>query len=364
MLIIPYILCILYILFIKKNTKYTWIFAASAMALLSITSANYADLSNYIPLFDYINCMDLSVAAQTTGIGWICINKFFYMIGMNYRGLVVCMLYINYFLMHLAIRRFNVNENLYFGLFLIFPAIIQLVQFKFFTAFCVSFLGYSLLITSEYYSNVKYTIYILVASLIHTSNIVFLLFLLIKTKIYQKKTSFLFLLITTLIVMLCLNPIVSIVSRYLNPKLVDRYLTDSITPSSVMWIIAIFLVWVISFAISKFVLSKKIFACSQTSCDNSINNKADYCGKTIEILLITLPFLLLDRNFHRFLEMGYSVLFIILGMNIAPPRYSRTKINFIFAIIVLLTLVSCIYCPFETVLEPIFSFDGFVDLRR
>lgn len=364
MLIVPYVIVIFYILFFKRTEKSTWVLAASLMAFLSATSTSYADLINYVPLFEYVNYVELPVAAQTTGVIWACLNKLFYFLGFNYRGMVVVMLFLDYYLMHNAVRRLGGNENLYFGLFLIFPSIIQLVQFKFFTAFCVVFVGYSILVTSEKLSRVKYLGFIAIAFLIHTSCVMFLLLLLVKMKHYDRKR---FVLITaglTLFMVIFLNPIVSIVSRYLNPRLSARYLTDSITPSSLTWIVLIFIVWLVSYILSSYLLSNRAFEGTTITSDDSSFYVANYNGMAIEILLLTLPFLLLDSNYHRFLEMGYSILFVVAGMYITPPRYSRNKMIFILVLMVLLVIISYIYCPYETVLKPVFMFDGFVNVRR
>ena len=364
MLIIPYALFIFYILFIKRTEKLTWALAGALMTFLSVTSLTYADLSNYVPLFDYVNRVELSVATQATGVIWALLNKIFYLLGFNYRGMVAVLLLVDYYLMHDAVKRLGGNENLYFGLFLIFPSIIQLVQFKFFTAFCVVFVGYSILVTSEKLSRVKYLGFIAIAFLIHTSSVMFLLLLLVKMKHYDRK---LFVLITaglTLFMVIFLDPIVSIVSRYLNPRLSARYLTDSITPSSLTWIVLIFIVWLMAYILSSYLLSNRAFEGTTITSGDSSFYVANYNGMAIEILLLTLPFLLLDRNYHRFLEMEYSILFVVTGMYMTPPRYSRNKMIFILVLMVLLVMISYIYCPYETVLNPIFSFDGFVNIRR
>jgi len=286
------------------------------------------------------------------------------MLGLNYRGMVVGMLYMNYYLMHITIKRLKVNENLYFGMFLIFPALIQLVQLKFFTASCIVFVGYSYLVTSEHFPRVKYVAFIAIASLVHTSSVIFLLLLLVKTKKYDRK---LFVLITvglTFSIVVLLNPIVKLVSLYLDPRLVARYLTNSITPSSLLWIALIFVVWLASYLISTYLLSNKNFRYTIGNRDKCLNRIADYCGMSIEVLLLTLPFLLLDRNFHRFLELGYSVLFVIMGMYIAPPRYSKTKLTLVLVMSVVLVVITLIYSPYQTVLKPLLSFEGFVNLGR
>lgn len=364
MLIAAYAIVTFYILFIKKTERYTWALAASIMVFLSITSSDYSDLVNYVPLFEYVNYVALPIAVQTTGIGWACLNKLFYMIGLNYRGMVVGMLYVNYFLMHIAVKRLRTNENLYFGLFLIFPAVIQLIQLKFFTGFCIVLLGYSLLLTSERFSIVKYIALIALASIIHTSCLIFSVLLLVKRKHYNRNLFIIIATILTIAIVNFMNQIVNFASIFINSRLVGRYLVDSISPSSLSWIIAIFLVWLTSFIISKYLLLNKAFRVSIYNAVQTETRVIDYCGMSIEIMLLTLPFLLLDRNFHRFLEMGYSLLFVIAGWYIAPPRYSRDKLIFVFVFMALLIVISFIYSPYATVLKPIFTFDEFVNLRR
>lgn len=363
MLIILYIILILYILFIKKNEKLTWLLAATMMAFLSITSETYADLNNYIPLYKFVNTVDISIGMKSTGIGWLLLNRFFNFLGFNYRGFVFVMLYVNYYLMHFSVKKLRANENMYFGLFLLFPSLIQLVQFKFFTAFCIVFLGFSFLVTSEKFPRIKYIISIIIASFIHTSSLMFILLILIKLKRYNRKVFAYISLILTIFIVLFLNAIVAFISRYLNANLTNRYFTDSITRSSTSWIIAIVLVWLFLFLVSQYIMSKREFRTQLNVSKEGMFSIANYCTMTIEVLLMTLPFLLLDRNFHRFLEFGYSSLYLILGIYVIPPKYSKSKILLTLVVIVSLIIITLVYTPFDSVLKPLFSFDGLVNLR-
>lgn len=358
MLFLPYVVIIFYILFGKKKDKFTWVLAASTISFLSITSYLYADIVNYMPLFEFINNFDISFSVKSSGLGWIIINKIFYFIGFNYRGLILGLIYFNFYLMHLSAKKLEINENIYFGLYLIFPGLIQLVQIKFFTATCIVMFGYTLMLTSDRFPKLKFIMSILIATTIHTSSVMYLLLILpILIKINEKQYIF-FVFGITAIAKIFLNNIISIVILYLNSRLSERYITNSISPTTLQWFVAIFYCWLMLFIISFYILN---------NTKAGINDKFNILGLNYQsnlILLLTLVFLTLDKNFHRFLELGYLLLYFSLGLYIKPPKYSYKKLLLILILIIILVIVSLIYCPIETVIKPLFSYDGIINIRR
>lgn len=358
MLIFPYLLIVGYILFGKNREKFTWILAAATISFLSITSLTYADLDNYAPLYDFINNFDISFSIKSTGIGWIIINKFFYYIGLNYRGLVLALVIINYYLMHLSAKKLGVNENIYFGLYLIFPGLIQLVQVKFFTATCIVTYGYSLLITSKKFPKLKYIMTILIATSIHSSSVMYIILLIPYILKINAKHYIFFVCVISVIIKIFLSSITSIVNLYLSPRLADRYINNSISPTSEKWFLAILFCWFVIYITSLYILKyNKLYNDKRYSV-------LDLYYQSICILLLTLVFLLLDKNFHRFLEIGYSILYFMLGTFVVPPKYTNKKLSLLLILLLLLCIVALIYSPNETVLKPLFSYDGIMNIRR
>ena len=361
-LIIPYLIIIIYILFIKKNQRFTWLLVAMCIAMLSITSSFYPDLDNYVPLFDYFNQSDVTITLSTTNYLWALLCKIFYFLGFNYRGMVICLIFVDYYILHIAAKNLNCDERIFFGLFLIFPALIQLIQFKFFTSTSIVILAYSVLIKNKKHSILFFILLMCVAMLIHNSTVVFLIFLLLKFK--NKKVSTKLILVITIFMSLIFSlniGIVDDISRLLiSEKQIDRYITNTISPSSVLWIIIIYTCWLLCYIISFYILkhSKK---------DNvEINQILTQDIIAINLLLLTIPLLLLDRNMHRFIEIGYVIMFfsVSIVMNKIEKRNNKDKLMLLFMICAILIFNTIIYTPFKSVIIPIFSYDGIVNIWR
>jgi len=358
MLIILYLLVSIYILFIKKNSKFTWLLVAGIIAFLSITTNFYADLDNYGPLFDYYNSGYVDINFSTTNFIWALLCKLFYMFGFNYRGMVIGLIFINYYIMHMAAKKLNCNENIFFGLFMIFPAIIQLVQLKFFTATALVIYAYSFLFEDNKLSIVKFLLLLGIAASIHSSNIIFLFLIFARKNKFNNKAFFsLVIILFTLIITLNLNSIINISQYFVSRQQYSRYFVNTITPSSNLWIILIFLSWLGCYLVSLFISKSQVF-------EEETNKFFSKHIISITLLLMTIPLLFIDRNMHRFLEVGYMILFIMSGFWLKDRKMNKNRIIIMVLLIFVLFFNAYVYTPYESTIKPIFSYDGFVNIRR
>ena len=364
MLVISYALIIFYIIFIKRRQKLTWLISFIILSFLSITSSFYADLDNYIPLFNFYNSKSFIEIFETINFAWALMCKIFGSMGLNYRGMVICLLLLNCFLLHRVAKNMDCNENLFFGLFLIFPAVIQMVQIKFFTGSTVVLFAYSVLIKKKKFSIPFFLIGIFLASIIHSSCMIFIFLLLVLKEKIDKRIVIITSIFMAILFRVNINWIVSISSKFLSSNMIERYLTNSVTPSTVYWIIKIFFSWVACYILSYYISIQRLYKNkdgNELLSDRMILNK-NYM--VISLLVVTLPLLFLDRNFHRFLEFGYMLLYVMLDKIINIRYFTHKKFALLCIIIILLLIEVYIYIPFETVLNPIFSFDGFVSIVR
>lgn len=359
MLILPYVLICIYLLYFRKKNKNAWLIVALTIIFLSITSKTYADLPNYQPLFDYYNLNNVNITISTTNFLWAYLCKFFGFLGFNYRGMVVILIFINYYIIHLGLKNFMADENKFFGLFMIFPAIIQLIQLKFFTAFSIVFLAYSLYIKNGKYSSIKFILLTIFASLIHSSASVFLILIFCN----NKKLNNNLLLIITIFFSILFNCNLSIITglakKYLSERHFNRYFVNSITPSSIIWILAIFSLWLVCLLILKLIISK---------VDKKENSKCyeilEKNDKSITLFLLTIPLLFIDRNMHRFLEMGFCILMLSISLCIRRDNMTKNNVMFLFCISLVLIIAMFIYTPYSSVLQPVFSYDGFISIFK
>lgn len=358
MLLVLYIVTILFLLFVKKTNKNTWVIAALLISLLSITSNFYADLDNYVPLFNYYNSKEFVLSFPNTNFIWVLLCKLFYMLGFNYRGMIIGIVFFNYYLLHRAAKNLQCNENIFFGLFLIFPSIIQLINLKFSLAFSLIVFAYSILCVEKKYSTICFFILTIIASLIHNSAFVFLLLIFAKKKKINMGRLFVIALIITVFIIFNLNTITHFVQHFISNQQYERYFTDTITPSSNIWILLIFLCWLISY-IFGFLAINYI----NKDKENKYNNIFRKCIVVINIMVLTLPLLLLDRNMHRFIEIGFVMVFFMMSM-ILKGKFTKNKMMLLFCMIISLITVMAIYTPYDSVLDPIFTYDEIVDIRR
>ena len=355
MLLILYIFVIVFLLIFRKKTKNSWLIAASIIVLLSITTSNYADLTNYEPLFNYYNMDGVIISSSTNNFIWALLCKLFYSIGFNYRGMVVCLILINYFILHKAALNMKCNENKFFGLFLIFPSVIQLVQLKFFTAFVIVVLAYSIFILEKKGSFITYILMVLFASLIHSSSMLFLILCLSKKDKLNKNVIFIISFILAIILSFNINFISEFSKAFISMNQYERYIVNTITPSSFLWILLIFISWLICY----------VFA---TIVNHYINKNCNYENLifkreiiSIILLLLTLPLLLLDRNMHRFLEIGFIILYFMISSQ--KIKY-KNSLDLILCLCICLIGVMFIYTPYSTVLNPLFSYETIVNIWR
>lgn len=359
MLIIFYIIAIFYLLLVRKRQKYSWIIAACIMVLLSITTHNYADLNNYMPLFNYYNSGDFNFSFSVTNFIWALLCKIFYYFGFNYRGMVVGLIFLNYFILHKACQNMQCNENKFFGLFLIFPSIIQLVQLKFFTATTIVVLAYSILLSDKKRATFIFIIMVIFASLIHDTTIVFLFLLFTKKDNLNKSIIFILAFILSIFLSINLNWITNLSKYFISAQQYERYVIDTITPSSLTWIITIFFCWMICYIFGLLIIK---YAKKDSNVEyNSIFEKNII---SIILLLLTIPFLLIDRNMHRFIEVGFIILYFMFGVTYKNINFNKDKLILLFCLIVSLTFVMIVYTPYESVLQPLFSYENFVNIRR
>lgn len=357
MLIIPYIFLCIYLLFFRKKDKLAWLLVALIICFLSVTSTSYADIINYEPLFNYYNLANISSNPSITNITWFILCKLFYTIGFNYRGMILCLILIDYFFLHLGLKNLKVNENVFFGLFMIFPAIIQLVQIKFFTAFSIVFFAYTILIKNKKYSTIIFILLVLLATTIHSSVLIFLILIFSKNEKVNNKVLLIVTIAMSIFISLNLGFVTNISKYFISERQYNRYILNTSSPSTPKWIFTILLVWVACLILSKLIVKKGDIKDEKLSL--LMKNES-----AITIFLLTIPLLFIDSNMHRFIEMAYCILMTSISTIFYNKKYTKNKLMYIFICICVFAIATLIYTPYATALHPIFSYNGFTNIFR
>ena len=78
---------------------------------------------------------------------------------------------------------------------------------------------------------------------------------------------------------------------------------------------------------------------------------------------ITIPFLVFDSNFHRFIELGFVMIYILFSRCWKYSKINiRNKMLLMLILMVIIVFSTYVYTPFETVIKPFFTFSNFHSL--
>jgi hypothetical protein len=367
MLLLVFIIIVIYGALLKKKKNF-WLICTLFFIVMVNTSVNQADFANYEHYYYLINegIVDYSYLGMSVGWSYLCIiiGK----LGLSYYGMSAIVIFISMFLIHTRIKSMDFNENLFWSLFIIFPGLIQCIQLRFFLGTSLVFWGLVPLLRKEKNSLVKYIIITILAYFIHSSCLIFLIFAFLPVFEYLgAKKTLLISFISLGIIYFGSQYILNIIAMLIPKYRFERYFSSSISKTTFLWFIKIFIIWLYNFCAYKYYYircnNKNIEICTN---GNALVREKKYdiffnrCINAISLLVITIIFLAFDSNFHRFLEVGFMLLYIIYAYyltNFNLSNKERTQL-FLF-MIVNICIVTYIYTPFETVIKPFFLFSGF-----
>lgn len=370
MLILLYLITIVLSMFVK-NKKWNWMIYAFILCFLLWTSQGmYTDFEGYYNIFERINTAGTNLVGATPG--WFLLCRIFGVIGLNYYGMSLVLTFVSCLLLHKLFSKFDANENIIWAAILVFPLLINGIQLRFFLAMAIVAYGLKFLIFNTKFALIKFSICVLIATSIHSAAIVFII--LILALIYEKfsvKTNIL----VTIFVLVMTGVGVQIVPKlakiFLYQSQYDRYIANSYTTTSYKWTLAIIICWLITLF-----LFEVVYFITPIQIRNKYNDlKYNIIYKRMFIILFllgfTLPLLIYDRNFHRFIQLGYildaialGIYWEYIGLEKCNNKIERRLAAFIaFVFFLLPAIYSFEFIPVN-VIAPLFEVVGFPNIFR
>lgn len=374
MLIFIYIVTIIYafssgllVPSINKNIKmhnFFWIWCTLILLLLSVTTntLNYSDVSPYQYQFNLANVSHVPLnELNDISFGFYVLFKVSYALGLNYRGMMLISIIICMFLLHRFLENEIVNENIFWGLFLIFPGIVEIIQIKYFLGSTIVVYSFKYLLSDKKYNSIKFVIGVFIAYLFHSSCIIFLLLLGVKIiKKYKVNIPLKITIIGIFVFSLFLRFVPLIATKVISSIRMERYFGSLATGTSIDNFFQVTIYWLSVVFITRYCylkLEKQMIANKSISKIEFIfKNYAALC-----ILGITLPLLIYDLNFFRFIEIGY-----IFGYVTISAYFNRE--NSYKKVILLISLIFIAYLAYHFYSGgngvALFKFDGWVNVLR
>lgn len=370
MLIIPYVMTIIMSMY-TKNKKYNWgIYTFILCFLLWTSKGTYTDFEGYYNIFERINATGTNSVGATPG--WFLLCRLCGMAGFNYYGMSLVLTFLSCLLLHKLFSKFEANENIIWAVMLVFPLLINGIQIRFFLAMSIITFGLKYLIFDNKFAIIKFCICVIVATTIHSAAAIFIVIIL--ALIYEKfstKTNILITIIFFAMTVVGVWLVPKIAKVYLYQSQYDRYIANSYTTTSLKWTLAIIVCWLITLFLLKIInfITPTDIRKKYSEMGYSVVHKRMF---NITFLLgLTLPLLIYDRNFHRFIQLGYIIDAIALGIFWEHVRFKKNNSNIsgkrlayiLFLIFLIPAVYSFEFIPFNTI-APLFKITGFPSIFR
>ena len=392
MLFLVYVIAVLLFTILKRKKNTWFIYAIFAGFLVWTCDGTQSDFEGYYDIFERINNTGENLVGA--GLGWFWLCRFFGSIGLNYHGMVLVLVLASCYLLHSLFLKFDLNENVTWTALLIFPLLINCIQIRFFFAMAIILYFLKYLLFESKYSLIIYSVGVLIATSVHTGAAIFsICILIILYEHHSKKTNFLITCFIGIVavVCVCLGP--RFAKGFLRASQYSRYIEDSISKSSVKWCVAIIICWLISMVIFKYIGYSQAWKRSK-EVSYGLNKEKRKLFRTIRIkkyykeeekkyslvyvriqriiylLGLTIPLLIFDRNFYRYIQMGYILDALCLGIywryaskGTHEENDSKWKVLICYGLAMLPAIYSITLTPVN-VTEPLFTYYGLPSIFR
>lgn len=269
-------------LILKKNNFYFFIVLCS-LAYLSIISTNIADFSAMENVFNYIKFTGNEYLSL--GYGWWILCKIAAGFNLTYVQFKTIILILGLILVWLSAKALNIKNNFIWSLYIIYPAITDIIQLRFFLAISIVIFLIPFLMQDNFKG---YFIYILgiifIAAQIHNSAYFFLIFLFWKIAFVYWKYIFSIAFLGSIIILFDKSLIIPVIQHFGSDQENNFYFTSEYGASR--YLIILFLLTLIFFIFT----SIYIYRNSYTKLKLQSNFNKFMCvanGITIFIVLLS-----------------------------------------------------------------------------
>ena len=304
--------------FIKRPRVFP-IIVTAFLVKLNYNAVNVADFFAYNGIYNHISATQL----YQTGYGWYVLNNAGRNLGIDYNmyktySVLLCMVVM------WSVSRLLIGEssNLIFGLYLLYPALLDTIQLRFFTAVTISLIGILFLSKQKAWSTFVYVIIIIAAATVHTSVLFYLIFAAYPViSKYRDKIKYIVVGLTILLIVLKskLYTFVSLLSNDRQMQYFDK--SAGVTSgSSYLLITAIISIFLLYFINSQ-VYSKVKEDISFSEVDK---RNVETISSISLMMFFIIPLVILSGEFFR----AFRIMFILTYMSLAILNGNNKKITF------------------------------------
>lgn len=347
-----FVLLILIGMFIKK-AKWFEIIVILFLGAITYFGNNVADFENYQQAYNYIlagnSYLDL-------GIGWFWLCKIGSILGLSYLEFKTILIVISTLIINKTIKYFARDDKyttFFWAVYLIFPALLDCIQIRFFVAETIVLYSLRFLISDKKRDIFKYIIFVLIASTIHSSMLIYLIFLIYKVLGKYENKYIIIISIVMLMFFAFKEQVIKICSIFINAERIQRYFYSTDILGIKGLISYIFTILIFYYLTN--IMIKKI------RDDKNVEEKDliffRFIAKLNILISIVLVFSIFDPNFFRLQRIMWILMYIcvliLLNNNIRYINFLgiRMPVKLLFTLLALIGNMIFITLTTPTVIQ-------------
>lgn len=318
-MIYVYIALIVLGLILRKPRLMCWLITLF-LGILTATSVYVPDFEAYSNIYYLIDKNML----YETGYGWYILNDLGRELNLTYpefKGwlaffcLILIIITIHYFL--------GKNYNVIWGLYLLYPSLIDMIQIRFFTAMSIVLFGLIFLSKNKLWSIVTYIALVLVATSIHSAASFYLIFIFMYL-IGEHKKIFSYIIVLFSFFMIPLgSKLKGVISYFANTRELSYFEKPAEMSHVFIYFIIIIIFFLLTNHMNNQIQSEKTFSKREKSF-------SEFLVKFNLCMLFILPILPMSFDFIRVQRIAWILLymlFAIFSANNTPIRFGNVLVN-------------------------------------
>ena len=343
--------------FIKRNSKIVAFLLFALLWVLFGWNTDNADYANYERGYSSAH----GAFRFNSEVGFQLLYKLFILAGLEYKHFLIILSFIGLLIIYKTIKIYTENIAIVLALYLIFPFIIDVVQFRNFLIMSIVLYGTHFIIEEKRRGTLIFVILVLFATSIHYSALFYLFFILIRQKNISSLT-ILSLIITVFgLITVFTDLIPNLAMIFVPSEKIDHWFSNRFN-----WGI---IIAVVIYAINYFFIHYaylKIRSETESKRQERDNNSQNTNFKFVEavykiniILLMLFPLLVFNMIFFRLDRNIFILNFIVYSICLVNME-SKSKEKALFGFSVVLYTVSLsvyyiVYSYYDTVFLPVFQ---------
>lgn len=326
---------------LRKRFRGFDVLVIAYLTYLSYTVRDIPDFNIYKLAYNYISSGNYYT---DLGVGWYYICHIGASLGADYATVKAAVALVSLLLIRSAINSFSISKNytgLCWALYLIYPALLDIVQIRFLLAEAISIFALRFLLSEKRGSDIWYIVLIGIAFLVHSSSIFYLVFLFRDTLGARKGLVWLITGIETVIIVAGGSIVINVASVFVNDGRIDRYFHSSES-------LGVFgaLAYIFTLVVFQLLTEKIAETVQVRGADSSIVRLSLFVRNLARLSWFILPLTFFDTNFFRLQRPMWLLLFVevsaVLGNGISRLRISGYDVS-IRDVALILSLVANIF---------------------